>query len=59
MRIAGFLLMPAGWIIVIGAVALLPAGPVRTAFTLAGVAVEVLGLGIVIHSHAASGGDEL
>jgi hypothetical protein len=58
MRLAGFLLMPCGWAIVLGALALLPAGPARMLFTLAGVAVELLGLAVVVRSHAPLGGDE-
>ncbi len=50
-RLAGLLLLPAGWFLVLAAVALLPAAPARGAFVLAGVAVEMLGLGIVMRSH--------
>ena len=45
MKLAGFLLLPAGWIIVLAAVALLPTGPPQQgAFVLAGVLVEPLGV---------------
>jgi hypothetical protein len=51
MRMAGFLLMLAGWGIALATVILLgPASP-RTAFVLAGIAVEMLGLALVIRSH--------
>jgi hypothetical protein len=52
MRLAGFLLMPAGWFIALAALVLLRPGHSREVFALAGVGVELLGLFIVIHSHA-------
>jgi hypothetical protein len=51
MRLAGLLLLPAGWGLVIAAVILLAAAGPRTAFVLAGFAVELLGLGLVIRTH--------
>jgi len=51
MRLTGFLLLLAGWGIVLAALALLPPNAPRTAFVLAGVAVEALGLTFVIRSH--------
>jgi hypothetical protein len=51
MKLAGFLLLLAGWSIILAAVALLAAGLVQTCFALAGVGVEVLGLVLVIRSH--------
>ena len=51
MKIAGFLLLPAGWIIVLAAVVLLPSAPSRASFVLAGIAIEVLGLALVVRSH--------
>ena len=51
MKFIGFLLLVAGWAIVVSAFALLrPAGP-RIAFVLAGMAVELLGLALAIRSH--------
>ena len=50
MKLLGFLLLPAGWGIVLSAIALLAAAP-RTAFVLAGFGVEMLGLVIVIRAH--------
>ena len=51
MRIAGFLLLLAGWGIVLSAVALLPSPTGRSAFALSGVGVEVLGLVLVTRTH--------
>ena len=51
MILTGFLLLLAGWGIVLAALALLaPNGP-RAAFVLAGIAVEALGLVLVTRSH--------
>jgi len=50
MKLLGFLLLPAGWGIVLSAIALLAATP-RTAFILAGFGVEMLGLVIFIRAH--------
>ena len=58
MKLAGFLLLPAGWIIVLAAVVLLASSPSRSAFALAGVAVEILGLTLVFRAHLIPGGDE-
>jgi hypothetical protein len=58
MRFAGFLLMPAGWIIVLAAVMLLPADPPRVVFALAGLGIEALGLTLVVRSYATLRGDE-
>ncbi len=57
MKILGFLLLLAGWLIVLTAIALLPSAAVRTGFVLAGVAVEILGFGIVIRAHLLSPGE--
>jgi len=51
MRVAGLLLLPAGWGLVIAAVILLAAAGPRTAFVLAGFAVEMLGLVLLARSH--------
>jgi hypothetical protein len=51
MKLAGFLLLLAGWCIVLAAVALLNSAGPRVGFVLAGVGVEALGLAIVIRSH--------
>jgi hypothetical protein len=51
MKIAGFFLLPAGWILVLAAVALLPASAARIAFFFAGLAVEILGLVLFARGH--------
>ena len=51
MKFAGFLLLVAGWAIVVASVALLPTAGVRAEFALAGIAVELLGLTLAIRSH--------
>lgn len=51
MRIAGYLLLPSGWGLVIAAVMLLARSGPRTAFVLAGLGVEVLGLVLLVRSH--------
>jgi len=51
MRLAGFLLLPAGWLIVLAAVMILQAPVPRTAFVLAGIGVETLGLILVVRSY--------
>jgi len=51
MKLAGFLLLLAGWIIVVAAV-VLPIPPnARVIFVLAGVGVEIVGLTLVIRSN--------
>lgn len=51
MRIAGFLLLAAGWVIVTAALFLLKSSGPRAAFALAGIAVQVLGLFLAIRFH--------
>ena len=51
MKLAGLLMLPAGWLIVLTAIVLLPPQPIRAVFVLAGVAVEALGLGLVTRAH--------
>ena len=51
MKLAGFLLLPSGWAIVLSAIALLPSGFARGAFLLAGLGVEALGLGLAVRAH--------
>ena len=50
MKLAGFLLLFSGWIVVLAAVALLADGA-RAGFVLAGIAIEGLGLGLATHAH--------
>ena len=51
MKILGFLLLLSGWVIVVGAVALLGPGVPRIVFIISGVGVEVIGLIVFIRSH--------
>jgi hypothetical protein len=51
LRLAGFLLLLAGWGLVLAALALLAAEVPRVAFVLAGMGVEALGLTLVVRSH--------
>jgi hypothetical protein len=51
MKIAGFLLLFAGWFLALAAVVLLRSGPAQNAFVLAGIAVEILGLILAARSH--------
>ncbi len=51
MKLAGFLLLLAGWCIAVLSIALLPATGARSAFVLTALAVELLGLGLAIRSH--------
>jgi hypothetical protein len=50
-RLVGFLLLLAGWGLVLAAIGMLTANAPRAAFVLAGVAVELLGLGLLGRSH--------
>jgi hypothetical protein len=51
MKVAGFLLLLAGWVLVLAAIALLGAAGPRGAFLLAGIGVELLGLVLAARSH--------
>ena len=51
MKLAGFLLLLAGWVIVVAAVVLLIPANARTIFVLAGVGVEITGFALVIRSN--------
>ena len=51
MRLFGFLLLLAGWGIVLAALALLAADAPRVTFVLAGIGVEIVGLVLVIRAH--------
>ena len=51
MKVAGLLLLVAGWAIVLAAVALLPSAGARAGFVLAGIAVELFGLELAIRAH--------
>jgi hypothetical protein len=59
MKVAGLLMMPAGWFIVLTALVLLKAYVVQNLFISAGIGVEVLGLILFTLSHMPSkGGNE-
>jgi hypothetical protein len=51
MKTTGFLLLLAGWGLVLSALVLLTSVPAETGFVLAGIAVEGLGLGLVARAH--------
>ena len=51
MKLAGFLLLLAGWAIVLTAVALLKTVPAQGGFVLAGAGVEAMGLTLAFRSH--------
>lgn len=51
MKTAGFLLLAAGWFLVLSTLALLGANPARGAFIAAGLGVEILGLALAVRSH--------
>ena len=51
MKLAAFLLLAAGWGIVVAALFLLPSSASRMSFVLAGIAVQILGLVLAIRSH--------
>jgi len=58
MKVAGFLLLLAGWVLVLAAIALLGAAGPRGAFLLAGIGVELLGLVLAARSHLKPKEDE-
>ena len=47
MKLAGCLLLISGWLIVLVALVLLPEFAMRAAFVTAGIAVEIVGLGLI------------
>ncbi|MGH9715365.1 MAG: hypothetical protein ACRD4R_01350 [Candidatus Acidiferrales bacterium] len=57
MKLLGFLLLLAGWLIVLTAVVLLPSAAARASFVIAGILVEILGFGAVIRGHLFSPGE--
>jgi hypothetical protein len=58
MKVAGFLMLVAGWILVLAAIALLAANGPRSAFLLAGLGVEGLGFVLVARAHLTLKEDE-
>jgi hypothetical protein len=51
MKLTGFLMLVAGWGIVLAAMSLLVSVKPRTIFVFAGLGVEVVGLVLVVRSH--------
>jgi hypothetical protein len=51
MKVVAFLMLLAGWFLMLAAIVLFAAPPLRAAFVLAGIAVETLGLILVFRSH--------
>ncbi len=47
MKLAGFFLLPAGWLIIVAAVVLFPGGSSRWVFALAGVCIQATGLWLI------------
>ncbi len=52
MKLAGFLLLVAGWGIVLSALVLLASPPLRSGFVLAGIAIEAFGLALAARAHS-------
>lgn len=57
MKLAGFLLLPAGWIIAVAAPLMLPSEALRAAFIVAGLAIEAVGIALAGRQHRAEAGD--
>ena len=51
MKAVGFLMLLAGWLLVLATIVLFASPSLQAAFVLAGVAVETLGLVLVFRSH--------
>lgn len=51
MKLAGFLLLAAGWGIVVAALAMLHSAGPMSLFIVAGIAVQILGMILAIRSH--------
>jgi hypothetical protein len=51
MKLAGLLLLPAGWAIVLTAVSILASARQQAGFVLAGVGVEIIGLILMARAH--------
>lgn len=54
MKVVGFLMLLAGWFLVLAAVVLFASPPLRASFVLAGIAVEVLGMVLAFRTHPIS-----
>ena len=56
-RLAGLVLLVAGWLVLLFALVLLSTPVLRYVFVIAGILVELLGMGLVgVHHRAAAGG---
>lgn len=51
MKVAGFLMLLAGWFLILAAMVMFPAAPARSVFVAVGIGVEGLGLGFAFRSH--------
>ena len=51
LKIAGFLLLATGWLLVLAALVMLPDGVARNAFIAAGLGVEGIGLVLAVRAH--------
>lgn len=51
MRLVGCLLLPSGFFVVLAALVLFPAAGMRFAFVVAGLGVEVLGVGLLTRAY--------
>jgi uncharacterized membrane protein len=58
LKLFGFVLLLAGWGLVISALALVAASTPRAIFILSGVSVEIVGLVLVIRAHSWRGAHE-
>ena len=59
MKLAGFLLLLAGWVIAIAAVILLASLELRTAFVTAGVGIEIFGFVLAARAHLTPRGNRI
>jgi len=50
MKVPGLILLFVGWLLVLAALVVLPAAAARDAFILAGLLVELLGLGLLVRA---------
>ena len=51
MKVVGFLMLPAGWFLVLAAIVLFPSPALRGAFALVGFGVEAVGLVFAFRAH--------
>ena len=58
MRLAGLLVMPAGFFLVVAAILLFPDPSPRLAFVLCGLAVEAMGLTVAVRGHMVPRGEK-